>query len=76
MVFLQPEKGGRDQEGLNFVPAIVKDTGSPIGVIALAGIGIFIGRTAVKFKKTKEGVKLTVGDIPEGPDYIIELITK
>ncbi|MBQ2787651.1 MAG: alpha-L-fucosidase [Bacteroidaceae bacterium] len=36
----------------------------------------YTDKQPVKFKKTKEGVKLTVGDIPEGPDYIIELITK
>lgn len=30
----------------------------------------------VKFKKSKEGVTLKIGTIPEGADYIIELITK
>ena len=30
----------------------------------------------VKFKKTKEGVTLMFNEVPEGTDYIVELITK
>ena len=36
----------------------------------------YADKQPVKFKKTKEGVKLMVGEVPEGADYIIELITK
>jgi hypothetical protein len=30
----------------------------------------------VKFKKTKEGVKLMFNEAPTGIDYIVELVTK
>ena len=36
----------------------------------------FADKTPVKFKKTKEGIKLTFDTIPTGTDYIVELITK
>ena len=36
----------------------------------------FADKKAVKFKKTKEGVKLMLGEVPQGTDYIVELITK
>ena len=36
----------------------------------------FADKTPVKFKKTKEGIKLTFDTIPSGTDYIVELITK
>ncbi len=36
----------------------------------------YADKQPVKFKKTKEGLKLMVGEVPEGADYIIELITK
>ena len=36
----------------------------------------FDGKKPVKFKKTKEGVKLMFDEVPTGTDYIVELITK
>ena len=36
----------------------------------------FADKKAVKFKNTKEGVKLMLNEVPTGVDYIIELITK
>jgi alpha-L-fucosidase len=36
----------------------------------------FADKQPVKFKKTKEGVKLVFDKVPEGIDYIVELVTK
>ena len=36
----------------------------------------FADKQPVKFKKTKEGVKLMFNEVPFGTDYIVELITK
>jgi alpha-L-fucosidase len=36
----------------------------------------FADKLPVKFKKTKEGVKLMFNETPSGIDYIVELITK
>lgn len=36
----------------------------------------YCDKQPVKFKKTKEGVKLTFAQAPQGVDYIVELITK
>ena len=36
----------------------------------------FDGKQPVKFKNTKDGVKLMLDEVPAGADYIIELITK
>jgi alpha-L-fucosidase len=36
----------------------------------------FADKKPVKFKKTKEGVKLTFDEVPNGIDYIVELVTK
>jgi alpha-L-fucosidase len=36
----------------------------------------YADKQPVKFKKTKEGVRLMLGEVPQGTDYIIELITK
>jgi alpha-L-fucosidase len=33
-------------------------------------------KKAVKTKKTKEGIKLILNEVPQGTDYIVELITK
>ena len=36
----------------------------------------YADKKPVKFKKTKEGVKLMLNEVPQGTDYIVELITK
>ena len=36
----------------------------------------FSDKKAVKTKKTKEGIKLILNEVPQGTDYIVELITK
>ena len=36
----------------------------------------FSDKQPVKFKKTKEGVKLMLNEVPQGTDYIVELVTK
>ena len=36
----------------------------------------FSDKQPIKFKKTKEGVKLMFNEVPTGIDYIVELITK
>lgn len=36
----------------------------------------FASKQPVKFKKTKEGVKLLFDEVPDGVDYIVELTTK
>ena len=36
----------------------------------------YADKQPVKFKKTKEGVKLMFNEVPAGTDYIVELITK
>ena len=36
----------------------------------------YADKKPVKFKKTKDGVKLMLNEVPQGTDYIVELITK
>ena len=59
----QPEEGRRVEEGADFVPPIVKDTGTPVGVFSLAQIGIFIAGLSVKLIES-EGVLREVGGYP------------
>ena len=47
VVFLQPEQGRRDQKALDLGHAVVKDHGSPLAVLAPAGVGVLIAGLAV-----------------------------
>ena len=60
---LQPEEGGGEQEGADLVAGVVKHPGAPVGVLALAGVGVLIAGFAVKLVQT-EGVLGEVGGYP------------
>ena len=48
VVLLEPEGGGGEQEALHLGPAVVKDPGSPGGVLALAGVLVLVAGAAVE----------------------------
>ena len=48
MVLLQPEQGVGNQKLADFVASIVKDQRTPVAVLALARIGVFVKRCAVE----------------------------
>ena len=49
MVFVNPEHGAGYQEALHLVAAIVKLAGSPLGMLPLLDVLIFIAEVPVKF---------------------------
>jgi len=56
----------------------LKDKGLylPINQQKIAKAVLFKDKSAVKFKQDKDGVYLTMNEVPSGVDYIIELILK
>src|ERR1700736_6975137 len=48
MIFVQPEHGARHQEAAHFAAAIVKDERLPIGMEALARVGVLEQMSAVE----------------------------
>ena len=48
MEFLDPEKGAADQVIDNLAPAVVEDQRAPVGMGALARVGVFVQRRPVK----------------------------
>ena len=48
MVALQPEKGVGDQEIAHFIAPVVKNERAPVGVLALAGVCMFVEIGAVE----------------------------
>ena len=52
VILVEPEQSVGDEEGTDFVAAKVEYAGAPFLVLALAPVGIFIGRCAVKAVQT------------------------
>ena len=51
MEFLEPVHGVCNEEVLDLVAAQVEDVGAPVGVLALAGVGVLVAGGAVKAAK-------------------------
>src|ERR1039458_1351933 len=48
VVFAQPELRIRDQERAHLIAAVIEDQRSPIAMLALARIGVFVQRSSIK----------------------------
>src|SRR5690606_2552124 len=52
MEAVQPKQSIADQKGAYLVSSIVEDITLPIGMVALAGIGVFVQKGAVEIMQT------------------------
>ncbi len=48
VVLVEPEQGVGEQEVADFVAAVVEDHRAPVGMLALARVGVFVQRGAVE----------------------------
>lgn len=72
MVFFKPEKGVCDQEIFDLVTAVVKNERAPVGVCALARVGVFVEGGSVKCgQAVGVGGKVRGNPVEEDADVVV-----